>query len=54
MWPWTTGSAASPRYAALAVIPGNREISVIGRMGAMPGNVPGTFTNASLALLAVR
>jgi hypothetical protein len=54
MRPWTTGRAASPRYPALASMPGSRDISVSGRAAGIPGSTPGTLTNASLALIDVR
>jgi hypothetical protein len=35
-------------------MPGNREISATGRVRGMPGKMPGTLTNTSLALLDSR
>ena len=52
--PATTGLAFSPMYASLAVIPGRASISLIGRVEAIPGSMPGTLTNASLALIEAR
>ena len=41
-------------YAACETTPGSDEISVIGRVAAMPGSWPGTLTKTSLALIDVR
>ena len=54
MRPATTGSASSPMYASLAVIPGWAAISLMGWVRDIPGTVPGTLTKASLALIEVR
>ena len=54
IWPPTTGLAFSPIYAALAVIPGSPEISLIGSVTGTPGGFPGTLTNASLMLIDAR
>ena len=54
MRPATTGLAFSPMYASLAVIPGSASISLMGWVAAIPGNMPGTLTNASLALIEAR
>ena len=54
MWPATTGLAFSPMYASLAVIPGSASISLMGWVAGAPGNLPGTLTKASLALVAAR
>jgi hypothetical protein len=52
--PCTTGSAFSPIYASLAVIPGRASISLMGWVTAIPGSWPGTLTAASLALVETR
>jgi NAD(P)H-binding len=54
IWPATTGSASSPMYASLAMIPGWAEISLMGWATGIPGRMPGTLTKASLALFATR
>ena len=52
--PCTTGRPFRPMYAACEITPGSEEISVTGRVGAMPGSVPGTLTKTSLALTETR
>ena len=41
-------------YASLAVIPGRASISLMGRVEAIPGSMPGTLMKASLALVETR
>lgn len=41
-------------WAAWETTPGSDEISLIGAVTGMPGSLPGTFTNTSLALMAAR